>query len=552
MMRSFTQLSSRKGIFRSFSALNHVPQFQKLLNNQESAVVTSASATDDNLFRYNQDWTKKYFGKCKLVLRPSSTQEVSDILAYCNQHGIGVVPQGGNTSLVGGATSLHADHVIISLERMNKILNHDTIGNVLTTEAGCVLEIIENFLQEKNCTIPYDLAAKGSCQIGGNVATNAGGLRLVRFGNLHGAVLGLEVVLPNGEILTQNMISLKSSNIQTSLRKDNTGYDLKQLFIGSEGTLGIITKVSIHTPTKPSSVNVSLLKLHSPSTIADIADIFQSAKQYLNEILSAFEFWDEQCQQMKSFQSQISNDLPQGKKYILIETMGSNSEHDQEKLLNFLETVQAKQVANAAKEGTTSDLLEEGLLAKDLKEQKQLWKEREMITLSISAHPESITVLKYDLSVPQLHMYDPIVATRIKMDKWWNESKESQKFHANYQIPLSVGFGHFGDGNVHLNVLIRKKPTSSSSPTAPKNKTMSEEDKAFVNAVMEVMEPWIFHKVTEEWSGSISAEHGIGIQKAQYLPLFKSSTEYKLMKSIKQLFDPKGIMNPGKVFPEEL
>mmetsp|Transcript_21247 Transcript_21247/g.23074 ORF Transcript_21247/g.23074 Transcript_21247/m.23074 type:complete len:305 (+) Transcript_21247:90-1004(+) len=278
--------------FSSSLIESHLPSFKTILGNKEGSIVLSDSAKSDELIRYNQDWTKKYFGKSRIVLKPSSTEEVSEVLTYCQKHSIGVVPQGGNTSLVGGAIALYDEDVIVSLERMNKVIYHDSVGGILTCEAGCILQDLESYLhQHTYSTLPYDLGAKGSCQIGGNIATNAGGLRLVRYGNLHGLVLGLEVVLPNGQILRQNMISVTtpsdkpnetgngSQTIHTSLRKDNTGYDLKQLFIGSEGTLGIITKVSIHTPPAPLSQNVTLLTLNSDARIQDIADIFLDSKK---------------------------------------------------------------------------------------------------------------------------------------------------------------------------------------------------------------------------------------------------------------------------------
>ncbi|KAJ1649085.1 D-lactate ferricytochrome c oxidoreductase, partial [Coemansia sp. RSA 25] len=197
---------------------------------------------------FNADWLNKYRGNSQLVLRPKTTEQVSQILKYCNTHNIAVVPQGGNTGLVGGSVPVH-DEIVLSLRNMNKIRSYDELSGILVCDAGCVLEELGNYVGERGHIMPLDLGAKGSCHIGGNVAANAGGIRFLRYGTLHGSVLGLEVVLPDGTVL---------DNLST-LRKDNTGYDLKQLFIGSEGTLGVITGVSVATPQRPSAVNVAVL-----------------------------------------------------------------------------------------------------------------------------------------------------------------------------------------------------------------------------------------------------------------------------------------------------
>ena len=227
---------------------------------------------------YNTDWMRKYHGKSKLALRPGSTEEVSAILSHCNQRKIAVVPQGGNTGLVGGSVPVN-DEVVISLGRMNKVISLDQHAGNLICQSGCVLETLQEYVWERGYTMPLDLGAKGSCQIGGNIATNAGGLRYLRYGSLHGTVLGLEVVLADGTVL---------DNL-TALRKDNTGYDLKQLFIGSEGTLGIITACAIALPRAPSSVQLAYLGCDS---YEDVLKTFSSAKRDLGEVLSAIEFLD--------------------------------------------------------------------------------------------------------------------------------------------------------------------------------------------------------------------------------------------------------------------
>lgn len=260
---------------------------------------------------------RKYRGHTKLVLKPESTEQVSEILKYCNDNMLAVVPQGGNTGLVGGSVPVF-DEIVINLQRMNKIRSFDEVSGVLVADAGVILEVADNFLAEKKHIFPLDLGAKGSCQIGGNVATNAGGLRLLRYGSLHGNVLGIEAVLPDGTVVDD----------LSKLRKNNTGYDLKQLFIGGEGTIGIITAISIHTPQRPPAMNVAYFGLESYDKVQQA---FREAKNQLSEILSAFELMDGRSQ--KLLHQAMGKKLPlEGEHpfYCLIETSGSNTNHDSE------------------------------------------------------------------------------------------------------------------------------------------------------------------------------------------------------------------------------
>ena len=231
---------------------DHVKFFKELLG-KESAVIDGVTkdATDD-IEPFNGDWMRKYRGHTRLVIKPGSTEEVSKILKYCNENMLAVVPQGGNTGLVGGSVPVF-DEIVINMSRMNQIRSFDEVSGTLVVDAGAILEVVDGYLAERGSIFPLDLGAKGSCHIGGNVATNAGGLRLLRYGSLHGSVLGIEAVLPDGTIVDD----------LSKLRKNNTGYDLKQLFIGAEGTIGIITGVSILCPQRSKAINVAFLGLES-------------------------------------------------------------------------------------------------------------------------------------------------------------------------------------------------------------------------------------------------------------------------------------------------
>jgi (R)-2-hydroxyglutarate---pyruvate transhydrogenase len=270
-----------------------------------------------DLEAFNCDWMRKYRGQTKLVLKPKSADEVSKIMKYCNANMLAVVPQGGNTGLVGGSVPVF-DEIVVSTARMNNIRSFDEVSGTLVADAGCILETVDRYLAERSHIFPLDLGAKGSCHIGGNVATNAGGLRLLRYGSLHGNILGVEAVLPDGTVVDE----------LSTLRKNNTGYDVKQLFIGAEGTIGIITGISILCPQRPQFANVAYFGLES---FEKVQLAFREAKRHLSEILSAFELMDCGSQDLVKIVTDKRPPL-EGKHqfYCLIETSGSSKEHDNE------------------------------------------------------------------------------------------------------------------------------------------------------------------------------------------------------------------------------
>lgn len=468
--------------------LQDIKFFKTILSEQE---ILEANNTDD-LGVFNEDWMRKYRGESKLVLRPKSTKQISSILKYCNEKKLAVVPQGGNTGLVGGSVPVF-DEIILSLSQLNKIREFDSISGILKCDAGVILENADNFLCELGYIFPLDLGAKGSCHIGGIAATNAGGLRLLRYGSLHGSILGLEVVLPNGEIL----------NGMNSLRKDNTGYDWKQLFIGSEGTLGIITGVSILCPLRPKSFCVSFLGVKNYEAVQTV---FVRAKKELGEILSAFEFMDLNSQKLTKHYLK-GMDYPLSSEYpfqILIETSGSNKEHDDAKLDVFLEKLMD--------EGVVLD----GVIAQDETELQNLWKWRELI-------PESSQVgggvYKYDVSLPLKELYSLVEAT---------EERLKSRGLLSYNDPSApaiscVGYGHIGDGNLHLNVAVRE----------------------YSKELEQALEPFVYEFVSSK-HGSISAEHGLGFQKKKYINYSKTPEEIAVLKRLRNHYDSNGILNPYK------
>lgn len=472
------------------------PQYKKLtaadVDFFRSVLQDDNYVLQEDLDFYNEDWMRKYKGQSQLVLKPKTAEQLSQILKYCNEQKLAVVPQGGNTGLVGGSNPVF-DEIIISVANMNKIRSFDDVSGILKCDAGVILENADIFLAENGYIFPLDLGAKGSCHVGGVCATNAGGLRLLRYGSLHGSVLGLEAVLPDGTIYSS----------MDALRKDNTGYDLKQLLIGSEGTLGIITGVSILCPSRPTATNVAFLAV---SSYEAVQKVFVGARRELSEILSAFEFMDGKSQLLTARYLKADHPIESGEYpfYVLIETSGSNRDHDMEKLETFL--------GNAMEDG----LVDDGIIAQDETQLKNLWAWRESI-------PEASTseggVYKYDVSIPLADLYGLVEAASEKL-----AAADMVDFDSDAKpVVEAIGYGHIGDGNLHLNVCVRE----------------------YNKDIESVLEPFVYEWIQLK-KGSISAEHGLGFQKKNYIGYSKSDIEIKLIKDIKNHYDPNGIMNPYK------
>ncbi|EFW22746.1 hypothetical protein D8B26_006327 [Coccidioides posadasii str. Silveira] len=476
----------------SFSEITseHVQHFKDLLGAQSAVIDGVTADAADDIEPFNRDWMKKYRGHTRLVLKPQSTREVSLILQYCNTNRLAVVPQGGNTGLVGGGVPVF-DEIVINMSRMNQIRSFDENSGVISVDAGVILEVAEKYLADRNHIFPLDLGAKGSCHIGGNLATNAGGLRLLRYGSLHGNVLGLEAVLPDGTIVDD----------MCALRKNNTGYDLKHLFIGGEGTIGIITGASIICPQRPKAVNVAYFGLQSYD---HVRKAFREAKVHLSEILSAFELMDGRSQDMvfdvTGLKKPLEGSYPF---YCLIETSGSNGEHDSAKLEAYLEHVMGESI------------VEDGVLAQDDTQAQSLWRWREGITEALSHLGGTY---KYDVSIPLAELYQLVEDTKERLTKAGLVGDDD-----SYPVREVLGYGHMGDSNLHLNVAVRK----------------------YTKEVENMIEPWVYEWIQRR-NGSISAEHGLGIAKKEFIGYSKNDTMIKLMKQLKNLYDPNGIMNPYK------
>jgi len=469
----------------SYATLNetHISSFKNILD--PNRVITDTT----DLEGYNVDWLKTVRGNSKILLKPKTTDEISKVMSYCYDMNLAVNPQGGNTGLVGGSVPVF-DEVILSTQLLNEIESFNDNSSVVRVQSGVVLERLDSYLSDHEMMVPLDLGAKGSCHIGGNVSTNAGGLRMLRYGSMHANVLGMEVVL------AQKGGPIIDLGYQGSLKKDNTGYDLKHLFIGSEGTLGFITRVALACPPRPKAINVCFLGLHSFSRVIDT---FKSAKGNLGEILSSCEFIDRDsmeavCQNL-GLVSPLGDNYPF---YTIIETSGSNKAHDEEKLSNFL--------AHLYDNGTVID----GTYAEHPSRQSsQIWQIRERITEALL---KDGYVYKYDISVPIEKFYSCVTDLKDRLGS---------------DVVRCCGFGHLGDGNIHLNVTSRM----------------------FDKNILSKIEPYIY-EWTKNVNGSISAEHGLGFKKRNYMHFSKSVHSIHFMREIKSIVDPKGIMNPYKVLPD--
>ena len=467
------------------------PLLQTLRERLGHAHVLTADQTD--LSSYEQDWRKRIRGKALAVVRPANTQEVSDVIKACAQAGVSVVPQGGNTGLVvGSIPDASGTQVLLSLQRMNAVRHIDTDNLTLTVEAGCILQNVQQAAELAGFLFPLSLGAEGSCTIGGNLATNAGGTQVLRYGNARDLCLGLEVVTATGDVL----------HGLSGLRKDNTGYDLRNLMIGSEGTLGIITAATLKLFPMPAA---QLTAWAAVPSVADAVKLLGLAHQHLGAGLTGFEMMGQFALSLvDKHYAHLRVPLWQDSPYcVLLENSDSESEaHARERFEHLLEL--------AFNDGCVRD----AIVAESLSQTRNLWHIRESITL---AQADEGLNIKHDISVPISSIPDFVAQTDALL----------KKEIAGVRL---VNFGHLGDGNLHYNV------------QAPQG----EDGAAFLRDFEDTVNTWVFDQV-KAFDGSISAEHGVGSLKAEKLTHYKDPTALTMMKAIKQALDPKNIMNPGRV-----
>ncbi len=464
------------------------------LINAFRAIVGSRHAITDAQAQkpYLTEWRDRYIGKTPIVLRPGNTDEVSQILRLANTNRIGVVPQGGNTGLVGGQIPFETGHeIILSTGRLNDIRNVDAVGRTLTVGAGMTLTEVQAKAQSMDCLFPLSLAAEGSCQIGGNLATNAGGVAVLAYGNTRQLVLGLEVVLADGRVWD----GLRK------LKKNNTGYDLRDLFVGSEGTLGVITAATLKLFPNPGEGATALVAMN---TLGAAAALFRHVSEQSEDLLTAFEFFPHIA--LEFVTTHIANtrmpfSVPHPW-YALINT--SRSRADETSASN-IEAVLGDAIDKA--------VITDAIIAKSTAQAHDLWRLREGI--SEAQKPEGGSI-KHDISVPVDSIPSFVTRANNLIEKMCPGARP-------------VPFGHFGDGNVHYNV---------SQPKGADKSTYLAQWEEISHAV---------HDLVVEMGGSISAEHGIGRMKRDELARLKSPVELELMRSIKTALDPNGILNPGKI-----
>jgi len=456
-----------------------IPQFPQFLERLADVVgAKHVLVAEADTAAYTTDWRRQFRGAAAAVLRPANTAEVAAAVRLCAESGVAIVPQGGNTGLCGGSVPTGArQEIVLSLSRMNRIRELDTLNDTVTAEAGCVLAQVQRAASEAGRLFALSLAAEGSCQIGGNLSTNAGGVNVLRYGNARDQVLGLEAVLPDGRIW----------NGLRALRKDNTGYDLKQLFIGAEGTLGIITAAVLKLQPKPTASATAWIKVENPRrTVA----LLNHLREACGARLSAFELLPRTCiDAVLAHRQEIRDPLPGGAWYVLLQLDDGGT---------------AAALHERLEQALDCELVQDAVIARSEAESKALWAIRETV-------PEAqFSNVKHDISVAISKVPEFIERAALAIE-------------SAFPGVAIYCFGHVGDGNLHYNV----------------------GDAALIAHRDEVNR--VVYAIVDALGGSISAEHGLGQLKREEITRHKDPLELELMRAVKRALDPQGLMNPGKV-----
>ena len=478
----------------------HLPPLTPGITAELRSIVGPGGHLDDSADRsaYLTEWRGLYQGETPLVLLPSATSQVAGILRVCSAHRIGVVPQGGNTGLVGGAiphSTPERAQVLVSARRLNAIRSVDADNFTVTAEAGCILSAVQAAAGAAGRQFPLSLASEGSCQLGGVISTNAGGTAVLRFGSMRDLVLGLEVVLADGRVL----------DVLRSLRKDNTGYDLKHFFIGAEGTLGFVTAATCKLFPQPRRIVTAWLAVPSP---AAAIKVHAAARDQLGDELAAFEFanqltLDLVLKNIPGSRPPLGNHSPW---HLLMEVSTSRNDPGlEEQVQEFLARMQ------------DSGLVSDGILASSGAQREALWRLRHSMS---EAQKKEGASIKHDISVPVDSM-ERFLGTATAV---------VAKLVPGVRV---VAFGHLGDGNVHFNL--------SQPPGA--------DGADFLGRWNEISHR--VHEVAIDLGGSFSAEHGIGALKLGELAHWRGGVPLEVMRAVKRALDPLGIMNPGKLLPAD-
>jgi len=459
-----------------------------------AAVGPQAIHTDPaELEPYVNDWRRIYRGNAAAVVRPATVEQVAAVVKICAETKTPIVPQGGNTGMCGATVPDAAlNPVVITLSRMNRIRNVDPLNNTMTVEAGCVLANIQQAAADVDRLFPLSLGAEGSCQIGGNLSTNAGGVNVLRYGNTRDLVLGIEAVLPDGRIWS----GLRA------LRKDNTGYDLKHLFIGAEGTLGIITSAVLKLFPRPSANATAWLSVPSPDAALQL---FAAMRGQFGDRITAFELISRNCLELVLRHIPGTRDpLPAAYKWYVLTELGDSA--SAETLRGELESLLEKTIKN--------QIVIDVTLAQNQAQSQALWKIRESIPEA--ARDEPGMLYRHDIAVAVGQIPNFIRDGRAALEK-------------HFKGTNIICFGHLGDGNLHYNTYVEGRLRSDAAAREAHDVTT------------------VIYDIVKEYKGSFSAEHGIGIAKVEELKRYKDPVEVELMRTVKRALDPLNIMNPGKV-----